>query len=123
LKFDNMPLPPETEQTTDEVFNHFNNYLDKKLAEFSGPTSQFVQESSRTKKLERQSDAQNLTHAGNKDQFLFNAELADWLWVKSGILLTSWTQKVLQTSLKRPKIVQSTDRNLYNWPIRVRRAG
>ncbi|CAB3981410.1 Hypothetical predicted protein [Paramuricea clavata] len=70
-----QPTPVASGQLnlTEQVFEQFKSYLDQKVSNLT--TNLTAKADSRSKRVERQTTGQQLKLAGNKDQFLFNAEL------------------------------------------------
>jgi hypothetical protein len=70
-----QPTPVDSGQLnlTEQVFERFKSYLDQKV--YNLTTNLTAKADSRSKRVERQTTGQQLKLAGNKDQFLFNAEL------------------------------------------------
>ena len=62
---------------TEQIFDRFKTYLDQKVATLT--TDLTSQTNHQSKHLERQSEGRQLKFEGNKDQFLFNAELQELL--------------------------------------------
>ena len=70
-----QPTPVASGQLnlTEQVFERFKSYLDQKVSNLT--TNLTAKADSRSKRVERQTTGQQLKLAGNKDQFIFNAEL------------------------------------------------
>ena len=69
---------------TEQIFDRFKTYLDQKVATLT--TDLTSQTNHQSKHLERQSKGRQLKFEGNKDQFLFNAELQEHIEISSGLL-------------------------------------
>ena len=69
---------------TEQIFDRFKTYLDQKVATLT--TDLTSQSNHQSKHLERQSEGRQLKFEGNKDQFLFNAELQEHIEISSGLL-------------------------------------
>jgi hypothetical protein len=74
----------EESELTEQVFARFKHYLDQKVESLS--TNISAEASGRSKQIERQAEGQSLKFAGNKDQFLFNAEIQDSLEATAALL-------------------------------------
>ena len=69
---------------TEQIFDRFKTYLDQKVATLT--TDLTSQTNHQSQHLERQSEGRQLKFEGNKDQFLFNAELQEHIEIISGPL-------------------------------------
>ena len=69
---------------TEQIFDRFKTYLDQKVETLTNDLTS--QTNHQSKHLERQSEGRQLKFEGNKDQFLFNAELQEHIEISSGLL-------------------------------------
>ena len=109
--------PFVNDQLTEQIFEKFKSYLDQKVGNL---THNFTaQADHHSKQFERQSEGQQLKFPGNKDQYLFNADLED-AFVQSTDLLKNddvagalsaleTTQKSLRQRQKKIKLVDKSE--------------
>ena len=105
---------------TEQIFDRFKTYLDQKVAALT--TDLTSQTNHQSKHLERQSEGRQLKFEGNKDQFLFNAELQEHIEISSGLLKQadiSGALEKLETAQRsihnRQKKIKLADKSEAGW--------
>ena len=105
---------------TEQIFDRFKTYLDQKVATLT--TDLTSQTNHQSKHLERQSEGRQLKFEGNKDQFLFNAELQEHIEISSGLLKQadiSGALEKLETAQRsihnRQKKIKLADKSEAGW--------
>jgi hypothetical protein len=114
-----QPTPVDSGQLnlTEQVFERFKSYLDQKVSNLT--TNLTAKAESRSKRVERQTTGQQLKLAGNKDQFLFNAELQNSIEestellqhqdVEGALVKLATAQKSLHLRQKKIKLADKSD--------------
>ncbi|XP_028418996.1 uncharacterized protein LOC114544607 [Dendronephthya gigantea] len=105
---------------TSALINQFKSYLDSKIDSLLSGLS--IVNSSQTKKLERQAEGRALKFPGNKDQFLFNAEVHDLLDESVVLIKKQDTDSALpkieaaeNLILQRQKKIKLADKSETGW--------
>ena len=112
--------PSVNDQLTEQIFEKFKSYLDQKVGNLTHSFT--AQADHRSKQFERQSEGQQLKFPGNKDQYLFNADLEDALVQSTDLLKNDdvagalSTLETTQKSLRqRQKKIKLADKSEAGW--------
>ena len=108
---------------TEQIFDRFKTYLDQKVATLTTPPPDLTSQTNhQSQHLERQSEGRQLKFEGNKDQFLFNAELQEHIEIISGPLKQadiSGALEKLETAQRsihnRQKKIKLADKSEAGW--------
>ena len=112
--------PPVNDQLTEQIFEKFKSYLDQKVGNLTHSFT--AQADHRSKQFERQSEGQQLKFRGNKDQYLFNADLEDALVQSTDLLKNDDVAGALST-LETTQKPLGKDKRKSNSQIKARLAG
>ena len=111
------PVASGQQNLTEQVFERFKSYLDQKVPNLT--TNLTTKADSRSKRVERQTTGQYLQLVGNRDQFLFNAELQTSIEestellqhqdVQGALVKLETAQKSLHIRQKKIKLADKSD--------------